>query len=342
MALVVMKFGGTSVADWDARRHVTDRIRDELERGSQVVVVVSAMGRKGAPYATDTLLSLLGEDADPATRDLLMNCGETISACVLAYELSRSGIPARPFTGEDAGIRTDDNFGAAQIIGMDTTGVRETLADGILPVITGFQGRTADGRATTIGRGGSDTSAVVIGGYLQADRVDIYTDVPGIARVDPRIVPDTEFMEVVSGEDMLRLATWGAGVIHQQAVAAGMAFQIPALRVRSTFQAGEGTIICREKGNEGFVGAALLKNLELDEQGNIQLGERRYQTAEHGPLAIVTALVHDLKEEKMSALRALDNRILVADDLLQTVVPMEAATATAKAFYDILSRSDRY
>lgn len=337
MALVVMKFGGTSVANEENRSHAIAHVRAELEKGNQAVVVVSAMGRKGAPYATDTLLSLLNPDVDLLTRDLLVSCGETISACVFAGELAACGIPARPFTAEGAGIRTNDQFASAEIIDMDTANIREALNAGIVPVITGFQGRTASGMTTTIGRGGSDTSAVIIGGYLNADTVDIYTDVNGVAKTDPRIVPYADFMDVVSSEDMLTLASWGAGVIHPKAVSAGVKFGIPMLRVRSTFTEKEGTAIRPGYDGKGLAGVALMKNLQPDEQGDISLNGKCYRQQEGGSMAIVTALCHGASEAQLNALKNQGLEIIVDGNMVQVAVSMEKAAETVKTVYDGLN-----
>ena len=258
MALVVMKFGGSSVANPDSRAAAIGHIKYELQQGNQVVVVVSAMGRRGDPYATDTLLSLV-KGSDPLMKDLVSSCGETISACVFADEMIQNGIPARPFTGESAHIITNGDFGKASVTGINTEAIREAMEQGIVPVITGFQGRTPEGETTTLGRGGSDTSAALIGGYLQADVVDIYTDVPGVARADPRIVPEAVYMDSISQQDMKTLAEWGSLVIHPKAVQAAIDYNVPLLRVRSTFDDKPGTSIGREN-TPGFAGIAVLKD----------------------------------------------------------------------------------
>jgi aspartate kinase len=285
MSLIVMKFGGTSVATAESRRSAIDHVKAELRSGNRAVVVVSAMGRKGAPYATDTLLGLL-QGEDPLVKDQLISCGETISACVFADELARSGVPARPFTGESARIVTDAVFGGASVTGMDVGPLTEALAQGLVPVVTGFQGRTPERFTTTLGRGGSDTSAVIIGGYLKADVVDIYTDVPGVAKADPRIVPQAAFMDSISQEDMLLLAQWGSGVIHPKAVQAAMDFRVPLLRVRSTFDDKPGTAIGTASA-PGLAGIAVLKDLgKVPEEG------RAFADSLPGDSAVVTVVYH--------------------------------------------------
>ena len=257
--LIVAKFGGTSVADPKAREAVISRLA-RLRLSGPVIAVVSAMGRRGAPYATDTLLSLLREDADPLIRDQLISCGETISACVMADELGAAGIPARPFTAHSAGIRAELCSGGADITGIDVSALAACLSEGVLPVVTGFQGLLPDGRVTTLGRGGSDTSAVEIGGRMGAKEVLIFTDVPGIAAADPRIWPEAPYRKTVSYEDMEALARWGASVIHPRAVASGKRFGVP-VRVLSTWEEGDGTLInSQEEAETGFFGAALRKD----------------------------------------------------------------------------------
>ena len=322
MGLVVMKFGGSSVATSESRAAAIGHIRKELQQGNQVVIVVSAMGRKGAPYATDTLLSLV-KGTDPLMKDLVSSCGETISACVFADELNQKGIPARPFTGESAHILTDSVFGKASVTSMDTEPISEALSQGIVPVITGFQGRTTDGETTTLGRGGSDTSAALIGGYLGADIVDIYTDVPGVARADPRIVPDAEFMDSISQEDMKILAEWGSLVIHPKAVQAAIDFEVPLLRVRSTFDDTLGTAIGRED-TPGFAGIAVLKdpvNVPDEDQEFIR------QLPEDS--TVITAICHGGKEPYLPE----DTPVLRRGDVIHMAVSKPKTAETAIKLY---------
>ncbi|HOS18097.1 MAG TPA: aspartate kinase [Clostridia bacterium] len=263
--IAVVKFGGTSVADERARTCAIARISEYRRAGYSLAVIVSAMGRMGAPYATDTLLSLVrGEDTLPETRDLIMSCGETISACVFADALCKEGVPAVPFTGATAGIQTDGIHLAAEVTGMDTRRVLQALAAGNVAVITGFQGISETGAVTTLGRGGSDTSAVCVAGYLGADETVIYTDVPGVAECDPRVVPEARFLGEIDCDDMLLLARLGAGVVHPRAIEAGKRFSMPVW-VRSTFESTQGTKISA-LGNkpEGFVGIAMKRRGESD------------------------------------------------------------------------------
>lgn len=273
MAIIVQKFGGTSVATIEARKALLNQVKTCKDQGNDVVVVVSAMGRFGDPYATDTLISLLEEispHVTPNKKDLIMSCGEIISCCVISHLLETNGITAIPLTGFQAGIRTNNVFGNSEIIDIDTSKIKKYLKDGIVPVIAGFQGITEKGEITTLGRGGSDTAAVAIGGYLEAQRVDIFTDVLGIAKVDPRIIPEAEYLESVTYDHMSILAREGAKVIHPRAVDTAQKFLIP-VRVRSTFSEGLGTLITDKviPHDHKIIGIAIQKELDTPLNKNI-------------------------------------------------------------------------
>jgi len=245
MDIVVQKYGGTSVASESARHSLLRHVEHARRQGKQVVLVVSAMGRKGDPYSTDTIISLLesiNPHIAPEKKDLLASCGETISCSLIAHFLDTNGIEAEAMTGFQAGILTTGEFNNSNIISIDTTNIHKYLSQGRLPVIAGFQGITRDGRITTLGRGGSDTTAVELGGYLGAEMVDIFTDVPGVAFVDPRVFPPAEYISRISYDDMYLLASNGAKVIHPRAVSAAKKFNVP-VRVRSTCSDAEGTLI---------------------------------------------------------------------------------------------------
>lgn len=265
MAIIVQKFGGTSVATPEARNSLLKQVKKCKDQGNDVVVVVSAMGRNGDPYATDTFINLLTEihpSIIPQKKDLLMSCGETISCAVIAHFLDTNSIPTESLTGFQAGIITNSNFNNSEIINIDTTAVENHLKNGKVVVIAGFQGITSSGEITTLGRGGSDTAAVAIGGYLKAQRVDIFTDVPGIAKVDPRIVPSAPYLSSISYDDMYKLAYLGAKVIHPRAVMTAQRFNLP-IRVRSTFSEDMGTLISSEntQKNRRIIGLALEKEI---------------------------------------------------------------------------------
>lgn len=245
MRILIQKFGGTSLSTDEARQLVLRHIGRERQRQYHIVVVVSAMGRKGDPYATDTLLSLApgcGESLPPRERDLLLGCGEIISAVMLTGMLQSASIPAVALTGGEAGILTDSQFGRARIIEIRTETVLRHLREGKVVIVTGFQGKTEAGQLTTLGRGGSDTSATALGAALHAERVDIYTDVNGILTADPRIVENARPLAVVGYTEICNMARQGAKVIHPRAVEIAQQARIP-LRVRSTFTDDEGTLV---------------------------------------------------------------------------------------------------
>jgi aspartate kinase len=217
MSIVVQKFGGSSVSSPELREIAASRVLESARSGNQVVVVVSAMGRLPDPYATDTLLGLIGPVRGGPNRDLLLAVGEMISAAVFAELLTSLGAPAQAMTGGQAGILTDDNYGDARILSVDTTTVRKALDAGVIPVVTGFQGHTRSGGVSTLGRGGSDLTAVALGDALKADSVDIYTDVSGVFTADPRRVADAHAVDRVSPAEMVELAGNGAKVMHHKA-----------------------------------------------------------------------------------------------------------------------------
>jgi aspartate kinase len=244
---LIQKFGGTSVANPEARDRMLAKIQAARSNGDQVVVVVSAMGRKGAPYATDTLLGLLDEagGGDGLTRDLMASCGETISACLVSALLSDKGTKAVPLNAYTARMSAAGPYGDAEVTGVDPQALRAVLASGAVPIVTGFQATAPDGTLVTIGRGGSDTSAVAIGAWMKADYVDIYTDVPGVAMADPRVVPEAPFLSQLDYRSMYRLAANGARVLHDRSALLGERFGV-RIRVRSTFDDGEGTLVGAE------------------------------------------------------------------------------------------------
>lgn len=240
---MVQKFGGTSVATPEQRDRVVQRVVEAHRKGYAVAVVVSAWGRRGDPYATDTLLSLTqsGEVSD-RDRDLLLTCGEIISAVVLSGLLNARGVMATALTGAGAGIITDGAFGEARILEVQAGRVLGILGNGGVAVVAGFQGVTRDGEVTTLGRGGSDTSAAALGVALGAELVEIYTDVEGIMTADPRLIPGTRLLPQVSYAEVAEMAHLGAKVIHPRAVEIAAAGRVP-LRIKSTLSEAEGTLI---------------------------------------------------------------------------------------------------
>jgi len=244
MARIVMKFGGTSVADLDRIRHVAVLVNRQIELGDEVAVVVSAMAGE-----TDKLVKWARELAplhDAREYDVVVAAGEQITAGLLAIALNTLGVEARSWLGWQIPVRTSPMHGAARIVGIDATALKERLAAGQAAVIAGFQGVAPDDRISTLGRGGSDTSAVAIAAALEADRCDIYTDVDGIYTTDPRIVARARRLARVAYEEMLELASLGARVLQTRSVETAMLHRVP-VRVLSTFDAeGEGTLLCDE------------------------------------------------------------------------------------------------
>ncbi|GAA0365848.1 aspartate kinase [Bacillus horti] len=245
MKIIVQKFGGTSLQDPEVRQHAVEHIKKARAKGYQVVVVVSAMGRKGSPYATETLMQLVSEEGKVGSQkeyDLLLACGEMISSIVMASKLNAQSIPAVSFTGRDAGILTNNDFGNAQILSIQPQAILEQLSQDKVVVVCGFQGATESGEITTLGRGASDTSATALGAALKAEVVDIFTDVEGIMTADPRIVQDASRLKLITYNEICNLAYQGAKVIHPRAVEIAMQHQVP-IRVRSTLSDDEGTLV---------------------------------------------------------------------------------------------------
>ena len=245
MNIIVQKFGGTSVSTEERRKQVINKIGKAIENGLKPVVVVSAMGRMGEAYATDTLLSLVDnnfKDNNKSAQDLLMCCGEIISSVVLCNDLYKHGITAVPLTGGQAGIITNNVHTDAQAIDVDTRNIMKVLEEGKVPVVTGFQGVTKDGFFTTLGRGGSDTSACILGVALKAKEIDIYTDVDGIMTADPRIVKDASLINEMTYNEVFQLADQGAKVIHPKAVDLAKKGNVP-LVIKNTMSDSKGTVI---------------------------------------------------------------------------------------------------
>lgn len=241
--VVVMKFGGTSVADSTGREALAGRVMAARELGKAPVLVVSAMGRNGAPYATDTLLGLVEElPGDARERDLLASVGELVSAVVIAHELRAKGIDARAFSGAEAGIGTDSIAGDAAITSIDVRRLVSAIESGIVPVVAGFQGLSADGTLTTLGRGGSDTTACALGVALGAEEVEIYTDVDGVMSADPRVCDGTGVLEVIGADELFQMARTGSRVLHTPAAELALNSGI-AVRVRNTFSDHSGTLV---------------------------------------------------------------------------------------------------
>ena len=310
MALFVQKFGGTSVGDIDRLKSAAARVAGTRAAGHRVVVVVSAMG-----HSTDELIGLAERIAplpDQRELDLLMSTGELVSCSLLALALREIGVPAEGLTGAQAGIRTDGVHGRARITRIDRGRIARMLETGVVPVVAGFQGVSEAGEVTTLGRGGSDTTAVALAAHLRvADTggcCEIYTDVDGVYTADPRRVRSAAKLSRISYEEMLELAALGAGVMHARAVMFGEKFAVP-IHVRHSQRPDRGTMITRETPEMeelAVVGCALKEDL-----GRISVrGLRNARGLQGGIFA------------------ALADRNIVVDDIMQT----EQGDATVLAF----------
>lgn len=245
MKYIVLKFGGTSLVSPELREKVAGKIIAAKDKGYSPVVVVSAIGRNGDPYATDTLISIVQQtywDLPNREMDILMSCGEIISGVVITATLQAMGHSTVFLTGAQAGIMTNNNYSEARIIKIQSNKIDKYAQDGHIVVVAGFQGVTEDGEITTLGRGGSDTTAAALGVALNAIYVDIYTDVDGIMTADPRIVAEAKALEAITYDEICHLAHEGAKVVHPRAVEIAMQKGI-SLRVRSTFSESPGTLV---------------------------------------------------------------------------------------------------
>ena len=242
--LIVKKFGGTSVADAERIEAVADNIDSEILMGIKVTVVLSAMGD-----STDELIKLAKEiNPEPDLReyDALVSTGEQISVALLAMALLKRGIKGKSYTAYQLGIKTNSSHSRARILDVEVSKITSELNEGVVPVITGFQGMNESGDITTLGRGGSDTTGVALAAALDADECQIYTDVDGIFTTDPRVYDKARLLKEVSFEEMLELSSSGAKVLQLRAVEYASKFNLP-IRVLSSFNEGEGTLVQEEK-----------------------------------------------------------------------------------------------
>ncbi len=247
VGLIVQKFGGTSVGSADRIKNVAQRVLEEKNNGNDVVVVVSAMGK-----TTDVLVSLAKDlSTNPSKRemDMLLSTGEQVTISLLAIALADKGVKAISYTGWQAGILTENVHSNARITDIDPKVIQSQLKEGNVVVVAGFQGITETGEITTLGRGGSDTTAVALAAALNAEKCDIYTDVTGVFTTDPRYISGARKLQSVSYDEMLELANLGAGVLHPRAVEFAKNYQIP-LEVRSSIEKEAGTIIEEEASME--------------------------------------------------------------------------------------------
>ncbi len=297
MKIIVQKFGGTSLKDEDVQRRAAHHVKTAVEKGYKVVVVVSAMGRSGDPYATDTLLSLVNKQLlNKRESDLLVSCGEVISSVVFTNLLCSFGIKASAMTGAQAGFRTNDDYTNAKIIEMKTNKLLTMLEEKDVIVVAGFQGESKSGEITTLGRGGSDTSATALGVALNAQWVDIFTDVEGVMTADPRIVEEAKPLSTVTYTEISNMAYQGAKVIHPRAVEIAMQAKLP-VRIRSTFSDSEGTLITakitettREISERLITGIAHMNNVTqikvLAKEGQYDLQEKVFKAMANEKISV--------------------------------------------------------
>lgn len=329
MEILVQKFGGTSVQTAENRNHVMNHIREAIASGYKLVVVVSALGRKPDPYATDTLLDLVEFPASynsDRELDLLMSCGETISSVLLTNNLKKNGISATALTGAQAGFLTNDDFTDAKIKHVNPDRMMHEFETNDVLVVAGFQGKSEDGEITTIGRGGSDTTASSIGSALDAERIEIFTDVSGIMTADPRMVDEARSLDVVTYTEIVHLAYQGAKVVHPRAIEIAMHAKIP-MRVRSTYSRRPGTLVTASRMEEdgmedsrqlvtGIAHMSSIAQIQVDmkEEANHHQSQVFKAMAEAGisvdfinisPTRVVYTIPHVLTDKAIQILEAL-------------------------------------
>ncbi|MCM8815922.1 MAG: aspartate kinase [Candidatus Omnitrophica bacterium] len=259
MAIIVQKYGGSSVADTEKIKKVAEKVVNTHRKGNKVVVVVSAMGK-----TTDNLISLARQiHPSPPTRemDLLLSTGELVSVALLCMAIEKLGYEAEGLPGFFAGIRTDDAHTKARIKTVDTRRIIEELKKGKIVVVAGFQGLSPQENITTLGRGGSDLTAIAIAGALKAEICEIYTDVPGVFTTDPNLVPEAKIIPVISYKEMLEMASAGAKVMQSRAVEFAQKYHIPCV-VKSTCQENGGTMVTEVDFKEG----AIVSSVTLDDK----------------------------------------------------------------------------
>jgi len=309
VGLVVQKYGGSSVADAESIRRVARRIVQTHRAGNGVAVIVSAMGD-----TTDELLDL-AEQVSPAPPgrelDMLLTAGERISMALLAMAITDLGEEARSYTGSQAGLITTSAHGAARIIDVTPGRIQEALAAGAIPIVAGFQGVAQDTKdITTLGRGGSDTTAVALAAALDADVCEIYTDVDGVFSADPRVVSRARKLDVVTYEEMLELAAAGAKVLHLRCVEYARRFNLP-IHVRSSFSDHEGTLVLSD--------AAIAAMLAADEGGTMEQPIISGTAADLNDAKVTVVGVPDRPGEAAAIFRALADAGINVDMIVQNI-----------------------
>ncbi|MFN3234577.1 MAG: aspartate kinase [Gammaproteobacteria bacterium] len=337
MTILVQKFGGTSVATIERIRHVAKRIAEDKRQGNDIIVVVSAMN-----HETDKLIALAKEaQSIPASReiDMLLATGEQKSMSLLAMALIEEGCSAKSMTGWQAGIHTSPEFNTAKIIHIDKENIQDYLDQGVIVVVAGFQGIADNGEITTLGRGGSDLTAVALAGAFKASECQIFTDVDGVHTTDPNIVKKAPCLPCISFEEMLELSSMGAKVLHRRAVELAGKMHIP-LRVLSSFKEGKGTLVTAETQQKKttVTGIAYVRNIcllhVLGSSVNTHLSSLFTQFSIHQIVPAMTS--HTLRADKQ-----LDFHIAVTQESADKVKAMVLAWFDQHSEkYEITARDD--
>jgi len=323
MRIIVQKFGGALLATATGRLQVAELITATRRQGSHVVAVVSALGREGDPYATDTLMGLMREvdsQVDPRTLDLLLSTGEIISTALLAHTLVRAGCPAIALTGAQAGIVTTDEFNDARILRIDPQPTRAHLERGEVVVVAGFQGVTPGGEITTLGRGGSDTTAVAIGAALCAELVEIYKDVEGIMTADPKLVPSARPIQRITYDEVSQMAALGARVLHPRAADIGREHNV-RLVIKRMGSLNGGTVIVKgpELGVPIIDGRPVIALAHLPDVVQVKIPRRPGEDLSRPMDALAALAEHGISIDLINLL----------PELLAFTVKEEAASAAA-------------
>jgi len=280
MSIIIQKYGGTSVSSEAGRAAIVRNVKNAVSDGFQVVVVVSALGRKGDPYATDTLIDLyqnIHYERQSEDLDLIMSCGEMISASLISNTLRRESLKSKALTGFQAGIFTDELHGNATVTHVKSNLIKKYLMDDFVVVVTGFQGISLQDNVTTLGRGGSDTTAVILGEALDAELIEIYTDVSGVMTADPRLIEDAHLLHSISYDEVYQMALDGAKVIDSKAVAIAKRSHKPII-VKNTFTDEKGTKIFADEMTDHMkiVTAVTYKNDILQVRVKVKNRDERY------------------------------------------------------------------
>lgn len=263
MKIVILKFGGTSVNSAEKRTEIIKQTKEAVASGLKPVLVVSALGREDSAYSTDSLLKLAGRDGAKLSKpnlDLLLSCGEIISTVNLAQDFQIENIETRCLSGAEAGIITSTQFGSAQIKKIIIKNIKSLLNEGIIPIVAGFQGATPKGETTTLGRGGSDTTACALGAALKAESIRIYTDVNGIMSADPKVVKEAEYLKNISYEEATEFAAKGAEVVHPRAVELAASEGIPLI-ILALEKSKDQTCIYNVKHDKPVTGVTLKEKI---------------------------------------------------------------------------------